>query len=620
MDRGPHDVADSTDWLNTPLSAFAPLETALRCQVCKDFFQTPMITSCSHTFCSLCIRRYLGDEGRCPTCRAPDQASKLRRNWTTEETVEAFKAARDKALQLARRDDHDITGASKGKGRKRKADDAGLDANGSIASRTRRSERRSAQSSEVASSQDTDVIDLEEGVDGCDKQEVPEDGLVACPMCGQRMKEEAVFAHLDHCNEEQVRPKTSDPLRQGLPKPQQARKTSTPPPAHLPQLNFSLLNDKALRKKFQDLGIPGWGSRQLLQRRHTEWINLWNANCDSSRPRTKRELLADLDTWERTQGGNTPNNNNPTVAATVMQKDFDAKGWASTNKDQFEELIANARRKRASPAISTDTNGAKADDRTPHAPEEEKQASKPDMPALNTVIPHDTDMMAIDTPTTSTPLSASTSSVLPSLQPASAAPAPTPPSLVHQSSSGSNPRPYENNEEALQSIRRKVEAANRDSPRRSSLGHNPSIPHIPSFNHASAVNHSSPTAQTKPSSIPANQQPASPTVHRIHQNPPPAGPSEPQPSPLLPPPQTAPSSSSRTSSLGAQATLEREPSQEDRAFDAMRDDALPPSIGTGAAPNPALDRTWSPSFTKKMPMFQVPEDPVEDVDSGEAVH
>jgi hypothetical protein len=29
--------------------------------------------------------------------------------------------------------------------------------------------------------------------------------------------------------------------------------------------------------------------------RHTEWVNPWNANCDSRNPRTKRELSSELD-------------------------------------------------------------------------------------------------------------------------------------------------------------------------------------------------------------------------------------------------------------------------------------------------------------------------------------
>lgn len=98
------DIPDSTDWLDTPLSLLAPLEASLRCQVCKDWFDNPVITSCSHTFCSLCIRRCLSTEGKCPTCRSSDQILKLRRNWAVQEFVETFQRARASVLELARKE------------------------------------------------------------------------------------------------------------------------------------------------------------------------------------------------------------------------------------------------------------------------------------------------------------------------------------------------------------------------------------------------------------------------------------------------------------------------------------------------------------------------------------
>lgn len=111
------DVPDSTDWLSTPLFSVAAVENALRCQVCKDFYKTPMITTCSHTFCSLCIRRALSNDGKCPLCRKPDQELKLRSNWSLEEAVDAFVKARPTTLKLAR-----DSGAS-GLVGKRKAED-----------------------------------------------------------------------------------------------------------------------------------------------------------------------------------------------------------------------------------------------------------------------------------------------------------------------------------------------------------------------------------------------------------------------------------------------------------------------------------------------------------------
>ena len=47
-----------------PPTHLAPVEQALRCQMFKDFFNTPMITSCSHIFCSLCTRRCLTNDER----------------------------------------------------------------------------------------------------------------------------------------------------------------------------------------------------------------------------------------------------------------------------------------------------------------------------------------------------------------------------------------------------------------------------------------------------------------------------------------------------------------------------------------------------------------------------
>ena len=56
FDSAEASVPDSTDWLATPLAALAPLESALRCQVCKDFFNTPMMTSMkSHDFACCAI-------------------------------------------------------------------------------------------------------------------------------------------------------------------------------------------------------------------------------------------------------------------------------------------------------------------------------------------------------------------------------------------------------------------------------------------------------------------------------------------------------------------------------------------------------------------------------------
>jgi E3 ubiquitin-protein ligase RAD18 len=120
---------------------------------------------------------------------------------------------------------------------------------------------------------------------------------------------------------------------------------SDKPPERIPAINYSILKENALRKKLADIGIPGWGPKQLLHRRHTEWMNLWNANCDSKIPKSKRELLQELDIWEKTQGGLATGPSPFVSSSNVMRKDFDAKEWSSSHEDDFKRLIANARKK-----------------------------------------------------------------------------------------------------------------------------------------------------------------------------------------------------------------------------------------------------------------------------------
>jgi E3 ubiquitin-protein ligase RAD18 len=116
------------------------------------------------------------------------------------------------------------------------------------------------------------------------------------------------------------------------------------PTKQLSHLNYNLLRDNPLKKKLQELGIPTWGSRQLLIRRHTQWVDIYNANCDSPRPRSNRELLKELDTWERTQGGNAPNQGQ-SVPTGVMKKDFDGVEWSGKHRNHFDDLVAKARAK-----------------------------------------------------------------------------------------------------------------------------------------------------------------------------------------------------------------------------------------------------------------------------------
>jgi E3 ubiquitin-protein ligase RAD18 len=113
-----------------------------------------------------------------------------------------------------------------------------------------------------------------------------------------------------------------------------------------------MLKETALRKKLQDIGIPTWGTKDLMKRRHIEWLNIYNSNCDADESvrKSKRQLLKELDEWEQTLGGRAGNKESK-----IMKKDFDGDGYAKTHKTEFDDLIARARQKRATP--KTDSEG-----------------------------------------------------------------------------------------------------------------------------------------------------------------------------------------------------------------------------------------------------------------------
>jgi len=175
-----------------------------------------------------------------------------------------------------------------------------------------------------------------------------------------------------------------------------------------------------LRKKLQEIGIPTWGSKDLMRRRHVEWLNIYNSNCDADESvrKSKRQLLRELDEWEQTLGGRAGTKENK-----IMKKDFDGDGYAKTHKTEFDDLIARARQKRATP--KTDSEGPTEQNTSSEEQHTESQ-NRQSLPANGT----------------------ETSSHGPSSTQT--------PSDIHPHPSN-NPNPYEMNGTALASIHAKVE-------------------------------------------------------------------------------------------------------------------------------------------------------------------
>jgi E3 ubiquitin-protein ligase RAD18 len=395
------ELSHPSDFQSTSVPDLTDIDSLVRCQICKDFFETPMITKCSHTFCSLCIRQALSTNGKCPTCRRDDQAANLRRNWPIQETVRVWKKLRQELLDaLSRNKEPELA-----QGNKTGRMDAsvqtvvsGMEALGTAAKRridevenpmesprykTRSKRIHYGGLSSLSTSQDeqttTDEIDDERDEDYDDTTVVditPAQAaqaakaiMVACPICSEYMLESLVFGHLDHCtgtegpaqslassSRLQTMPNTFRPspkitqtlqpsrdsptlaVQRAPAKPQsQLQEASKPPLERLSFLSYDMMKEPVLKKKLQQLGILATGSKALMKKRHMFWVDLWNANVDSDNPRLRKELIRDLETWEKSLGGRSKTSNE------VMQKDFDRQGYSARNGDQFKDLVAQAR-------------------------------------------------------------------------------------------------------------------------------------------------------------------------------------------------------------------------------------------------------------------------------------
>ncbi|KAH0364159.1 DNA repair protein rad18, partial [Aureobasidium melanogenum] len=203
-----------------------------------------------------------------------DQASKLRRNWALEEVVGAFKTARTVALEIATKDKKEKEDAPTRLSKRRRTErhSGGSD----LTVRTTRSQSKRTQQVDQQpatfdglNGEGSDGEYTENGSTQPERQPTPDDGLVACPICQTRMKEEVVFNHIGTSACTSPSQQKRNPPRASTTQTPQPSATPKPIPDRLAELNYSLLNDKALRKKLTELGIPSTGSKTLLSRRHT---------------------------------------------------------------------------------------------------------------------------------------------------------------------------------------------------------------------------------------------------------------------------------------------------------------------------------------------------------------
>ncbi|KAJ7632106.1 hypothetical protein FB45DRAFT_911472 [Roridomyces roridus] len=261
-----------------PLSA---LDNALRCQICKDFFDAPVTLACGHCWCSKCIRSFMVAQtgrGQCPTCRRDMTESHLRPSSAIEDAVTAWKRARDCILGLAH-------------GKSQESADGPV-----------KKKRKLSSSPPVSGPSRTPSIESRETPS--EPAEMKPDTVVQCPLCSCKMRYKELNAHMDkNCappvstSDKSQKTQWSDIM--GSKSKGKAKVDQDP----LPKVAYDTLKEKQLRDKLTEHGLSTSGTHAQMVARHQQWTLLWNANLDKSpaNRQSTTELRKEMRRWEDEQ-------------------------------------------------------------------------------------------------------------------------------------------------------------------------------------------------------------------------------------------------------------------------------------------------------------------------------
>lgn len=325
-------ITDPLDFKTTKIPKLFEIDSLLRCHICKEFISAPMLTSCGHTFCSVCIRKYLIHTPKCPICAKELRESNLSRNVLLEQVVLSYRSVRDDLLEnlkIAKE-------IPKIKSNEPTQHSYDLDPN--------------SNSIEVLDKEDEDYDDDVIIIDEPKKRKPEANGIESlfkkhksetekkgtCPICNKLLPLKVLEStHIDAClanPEPEVaivpQPSTSSPSKRSTSIPTQSSTPASPSPYFQPKennlnlkkltkLDYPSLSTSGLKQKLTKLELPVAGTRNQLEQRYNEYLILWNANCDSVVPKNPKILRKQLAQWENSlkfKNGNS-------------EKQLDENGW-----------------------------------------------------------------------------------------------------------------------------------------------------------------------------------------------------------------------------------------------------------------------------------------------------
>ncbi|KAL9838756.1 E3 ubiquitin-protein ligase RAD18 isoform 2-T2 [Geothlypis trichas] len=329
------------------LAPLKAVDNLLRCGICFDYFSIAVIIpQCSHSYCSLCIRKSLSYKTQCPTCCVAVSESDLKNNRILDDLVKSFNSARQQLVQLVleapparslgspgcQPEAEEVPGTDSSFSKDKVCTSSkagGLAWAGQKSFKTEEHHDLHSASAELGG-KDSKVISQE--IPGCSQShEKPStsvlkgDKKVECPVCGVAVLEQFINKHLDSCltrGEKKESLRSSDHKRKLMSK-----------------VVYNLLSDRELRKRLKELGLSSSGTRQQLIKRHQEFVHMYNAQCDSLHPKSVAEVVKELEKNEKIRlqlECNKPGENSLTFTKDQTEEEIDEIHTEYRNKHRSE--------------------------------------------------------------------------------------------------------------------------------------------------------------------------------------------------------------------------------------------------------------------------------------------
>ncbi|XP_057336488.1 E3 ubiquitin-protein ligase RAD18-like [Microplitis mediator] len=288
-------------------SELKSIENLLKCKICYDYLDTPVITPCSHNYCSLCIRKYLHYKTRCPLCFHELFENQLSPNRILEDILINFVKVRTKLNECMKKFNNNTIDHNKINQNKTSCESQNCNVS-----------KENFDSGTVDTSEEK-VDQVHENIDECpnncdsstnksldsnkptlDNDEISQkntnssevndsDELKACPVCRVNIPGVNLNIHIENCSK-----------REAIPHIHTTPIIKRP---HLPKLVLNLMKDAELKKKLKEVGLSTKGTRKVLELRYQRYCTLYNAECDKNKPRSTKDLLKqcnDQETLEKT--------------------------------------------------------------------------------------------------------------------------------------------------------------------------------------------------------------------------------------------------------------------------------------------------------------------------------